>query len=1325
MAVIKHNIFEINPDSFSNLDTLSPEEATLIAPVETLSTFIPNDNFIELSYFSLDNERILTVENYTNYSVLTGDRINGEEGTKEIAIDVLQDFKQYNPETSEVVALYNFLDYPYSDSNTPENFYIESISPDRTEVRLISTELPPEKVLKYTEELQEKRSNTPYALELFIYKGENTFYPAINLDIEVFRNTYGVLLKLINPLPVGTTINDRVNIVEKVSEPVAYRVVTTITEEEERIPQLRGANYDIELETETTEPTEYYNYNELFSFPTNNSNRELNSMFSEKGAELSIDYTEYVNFINFSSAEERLLNFKYKLDLIESYQTNLDTVNNTSTVYNNTGVSGSREYFTTLIKGVVDNLDHYERHLYYESGSSSWPKSNNSKPYINYLSSTSPGLTWYNTNREAAILYDAQNADILTNTIPAYLTEDSNNEPYNLFVHMVAQHFDNIWIYTDAVSKKYNADNRLNKGVSKDLVEDLLKNFGIKLYTSNRSAADLYRYFTANTYNIEEEYLPSGIITTPGENSISQNDYQKEIYKRIYHNLPLLIKSKGTEQGLRALINCFGIPSDVLKIKVFGGQSVKDLPFYGGQQAFTSSLDKIRLDNTSSIASGDTVSYYTSINKLPNDTTQDLHRIEIGFSPADNIDSYIVSQSAVLFPNNPFNIDNYIGDPRDISTNRYQALQDYANTILQDVSRYELEDFVRLIKFFDNVLFKMVRDFVPARTVTDTGIIVKSHILERSKHTSPVMSWTQPEYSGSIDTAFITGSNGGAYASVAVNSQQDQSQTKTNHRVQTPVGSLYRNDKLHEEPRLNGELKDSKIVVTRGELNESNPFKNLEYDEVEYKVRFYKVPPDTFCDLTSPGTEVIYNPLIGNPGQGTNVNLFGLFSSDYTTYNFNVTSSGVADADVGNPYDFTNDHYTGSYDAQYKTFTVGAVGTDDDECIAARPVKLVYCSMAEVENNTPVELSSLNTGSDLTTWWQSTETVTFPHDPNSVEYGITQFNQAEVIYTPAQAANFDFSTFTTEGLTAFRIYDTENPTGTDCYIEFNINYQQCLLFAPSPPSPTTRNTENVPGGYTEYFTPYGFTGTSGNETYSFRLFWNDPDTTTGANNSLLISDWVEVTGSAVPTGTLEYITSAPYAEYTAANTCINTLPPASPYDTVNTFTEFQVAYASNNAGNLPQLHIQFKATEANCEAIWSNTGIQLNENTDPIVYNQVTLAFSATQASACCPGSNIGTYWSQSPQSDFNNDMTNIYPICQVDPNTVGGVCANNITPVPGQIFPLNPGYYKSPTVFSYEGYARYWDNGWGSTTYPNWNDCSIEFPVPGGIPHPWEQICD
>ena len=50
------------------------------------------------------------------------------------------------------------------------------------------------------------------------------------------------------------------------------------------------------------------------------------------------------------------------------------------------------------------------------------------------------------------------------------------------------------------------------------------------------------------------------------------DDVNKSLYKRIYHNIPYLLKSKGTIAGLRALITSYGIPDTILRISEFGGK---------------------------------------------------------------------------------------------------------------------------------------------------------------------------------------------------------------------------------------------------------------------------------------------------------------------------------------------------------------------------------------------------------------------------------------------------------------------------------------------------------------------------------------------------------------------------------------------------------------------------------------------------------------------------------------------------------------------------------------------------------------------------------
>ena len=172
--------------------------------------------------------------------------------------------------------------------------------------------------------------------------------------------------------------------------------------------------------------------------------------------------------------------------------------------------SSSKATLEAIVDTTIDNFDGYEYFLYFNSGStSSWPKSTSTLPYTLYptgstqvaewFGSTADGTVYYGGQITSASLYDSNNNDALLNTIPSYLIEDPANEQYSLFIEMIGQHFDNVWTYTKDVTNRFDADNRLDYGISKDLVADAIKEFGIKLYSNNYDQDDLYQAFLGIT----------------------------------------------------------------------------------------------------------------------------------------------------------------------------------------------------------------------------------------------------------------------------------------------------------------------------------------------------------------------------------------------------------------------------------------------------------------------------------------------------------------------------------------------------------------------------------------------------------------------------------------------------------------------------------------------------------------------------------------------------------------------------------------------------------------------------------------------------------
>lgn len=781
MAKVTYTLLDRPIGSITENEKYSEADLNLIDNYEINKKWNFKDNFIETHFYSVYNTKLLSVYDYEFPTDVIVDN-SGTEDTdiSQLTLKPVDIAIEYGFVQTDVSMVFHFLNDLYTDDKSKQDFYIQEVSQDRKELLLYSDKVETNFLINRTEDLVDSLKSKKYFEEYWLNCGDNDLFIVTNVDVYELDNKFTIAVKLYEPLPKDYNEKSIVQLVEKVSDSIVVQVEPEVEPEITVRPKLRRANFNLKVEKPNAKETEYFNYDELFSYSNQNSNRELYSLINEKSVSLNINHSEYEDFIHFSSAEERVKNFKYKVQLIESYQASLDTVTNLSST-SNSNVAGSNTRYNNLIKGIIENFDHYERHLYYDSGSSSWPKSTTTKPHINLSVTSSEATNWYNNQLITASNFDAQNYDVLANTLPDYIGDDSANNPGVIFTHMLGQHFDNLWVYTKAITDKYNADNRSNVGVSKDLVKDAVRSLGVKVYNSEEGSQNLFKYLIADTYDSGSQLeVIDEFKIVPGLQSdiqpISRKEYEAEVYKRIYHNIPFLTKSKGTHRGLRALINCFGIPSETLKIKQYGGSDIDKDQFFSYDVHVGKPEEKIRVENRSSGSVNTLLSNDTGIQKKENTLTQDIHRVEVGFSPTDAIDKYVE-----LNVNSNFSIDEYLGDPRNQGKLSYEGLSKFENSIIGGLGRYQLNDFVRALKFYDNTLFKMVKDFLPARTTADTGIIIKPGLLSRSKTKAPVISGTRPEYEGEIDTAFITGSDAGAFNTpqfVTIKSHQKEIEKK-------------------------------------------------------------------------------------------------------------------------------------------------------------------------------------------------------------------------------------------------------------------------------------------------------------------------------------------------------------------------------------------------------------------------------------------------------------------------------------------------------------------------------------------------------------------
>lgn len=585
------SILQIDTQDFTS-QIYGENDISLISQFE-IDTSLTSNSYIE--YFIYDNNKNLLATDYSfsEYTILNDGQSAGTNNSiSQIEIDPEKSLTNSGYDQGEYIAYFNILNKQIG--SELQQLYIAEISSDRTEIRLDSTSLTDSGIVEQTNNFVQERENSTYFLDFYLNFGDNNLFIANNilLNTQDLSNPT-VLIKLYEPLSDEFDINSTLWVVTFLEEPIAYKVTfedTPITFTD--TTSISGPNFNLDLKDQVNNSSLELSYADLVLTSLTSSANQLNSLLEEKEIDINVDYTDFSNFVHFSSVQSRIENFYYKVGLIENYSSSISTLNNTT----NNNPSASIAIYESKINNIITNFDGYDYYLYYSSESLAYPKTNLSPPYTLYSSTSPTVLTWLGSANEnsayyggillSASIYDNLNQNNLFYTIPEYLREDPANDPYQLFIEMVGQHYDNIWIYYKDVTQKYNADNRLENGISKDIVADAIRDFGIKLYQNNFSNEDLYTAFLGLTPDGGLFPFPNitGSLPTPSgyeyiDTKISaSNDYlplddvNKSLYKRIYHNLPYLLQTKGTLPGLRALITSYGIPDTILRIKEYGGK---------------------------------------------------------------------------------------------------------------------------------------------------------------------------------------------------------------------------------------------------------------------------------------------------------------------------------------------------------------------------------------------------------------------------------------------------------------------------------------------------------------------------------------------------------------------------------------------------------------------------------------------------------------------------------------------------------------------------------------------------------------------------------
>ena len=275
------------------------------------------------------------------------------------------------------------------------------------------------------------------------------------------------------------------------------------------------------------------------------------------------------NFVKYSSAEERIDNFIYKIKLIEFHEEKIDKLQSGSFHTGSVTLQNEINRSSQSIQTIKDEFDAFETFLFTSSSIDGLTYPGAGGTSIS-ASDSSEATSWYNGVISNAQNYDFYNKDYLVNNLPLHVQNSQDSEQFKMFFNMMGHHFDVLYSYTKAIAQKKNLEHKYDIGIKDSLLSEMLKSLSWDAKIPSK-AQSLWEYAFGETSD------------GTSVSSMSGKQMQNQIWRRLLNNLPYLLKHKGSSRALKAALACYGVPSSMLTIMEFGGPRSAD----GGTTKFS------------------------------------------------------------------------------------------------------------------------------------------------------------------------------------------------------------------------------------------------------------------------------------------------------------------------------------------------------------------------------------------------------------------------------------------------------------------------------------------------------------------------------------------------------------------------------------------------------------------------------------------------------------------------------------------------------------------------------------------------------------------
>ena len=180
------------------------------------------------------------------------------------------------------------------------------------------------------------------------------------------------------------------------------------------------------------------------------------------------------------------------------------------------------------------------------------------KPFSNlYLTTTDIFSDWFDGMINSASFYDSQNIHRLYNNIPEVYQADEETSNHDMirYIDMMGEFYDEYKVLIDDYFRVFNLGFSDYDTVPPRFDELLSSALGFNIL-SEQSGSILSKF---------------GLYDNTAKDL---TEYNHKLYNNILNNLSYLYKTKGTQNSIKALLNCYGLPSNVLRLRE-SGQNLK------------------------------------------------------------------------------------------------------------------------------------------------------------------------------------------------------------------------------------------------------------------------------------------------------------------------------------------------------------------------------------------------------------------------------------------------------------------------------------------------------------------------------------------------------------------------------------------------------------------------------------------------------------------------------------------------------------------------------------------------------------------------------